>query len=72
MHTRLNLSRGSYVFEARFMKYGKVEAVTTQLVRAVFGTQDLMGMEILVRLKEPLRIFLPINFSISLPTDLNF
>ncbi len=53
------------------MKYGKVETVTTELVRAVLGTHDLIGIEIFVRLKDPVKIFLPISFSISFPTDLN-
>lgn len=53
------------------MKYGNVETVTTELVSAVLGTHDLIGIEILVRLNEPVNIFLPISFSIYFPTDLN-
>jgi hypothetical protein len=39
---------------------------------AVFGTIDFIGNDILVKLRSPLIIFLPINFIISLPVDRTF
>ena len=38
--------------------------------KAVLGTIALMGKDILVRLRSPLIIFLPISLIIYLPTDL--
>ena len=43
-----------------------------EFYNAVFGTIALIGNDILVRLKSPVIIFLPINFTISLPIDLIF
>lgn len=39
---------------------------------AVLGTIDLMGKEILVRLRSPLMIFLPMSLIISLPVERTF
>ena len=48
--TSLNLSRGWLISAARFMKCGKIEQVSTEFIKAVFGEHALIGKLIVVRL----------------------
>lgn len=70
---------GLLVAAALGMKYGSMQPEIKLMLHpivefysAVLGTMDLMGKDILVRLKSPLIIFLPISLIISLPIDLIF
>mgnify|MGYP007068608610 CR=1 FL=1 len=67
----LNLYNGSSQNDARFMKWGKITQLSIELFNAVLGAHALIGKLIFVTLSSPLKSFLPINLTISLPTDLN-
>lgn len=45
--------------------------LSTEFCKAVLGEQARAGKLILVRFNSPLKIFFPISFTISLPTDLS-
>lgn len=70
--TCFNLSTGSVLIAALFIDIGLAMAIEAAAYKIDTGHMHFIGKLMLVKLKSPLRTFLPIFLRISLPADLSF